>query len=437
MIQFRNSYYAADEHGKNQAILAVVKNCGANATSIREAISRFNENSDPWKLREACTPSYVKIFRRLVEQVDGFKFLIDFRQDVLFAIRKMSAVDYEDYKAEELRELRAMEGALKDLLSLLFSTGLMELHRVTWTSPCLLLQRISEYEAVHPVRSWADLKHRVGPYRRCFVFLHGAMPTCDPLVILHTALTTEIPGSITDVIQRSRHEQDGFSVDAKEDPAEVKAAIFYSISSTQKGLTGIDMGNSLIKQVVQSLRNEFPELNVFSTLSPVPGFREYLLENLDRCSKGLHTSLSRLPPEEMAILLSSLPQLRDGSWLRQRASSNSGERKSFSTDDEVLRRALTRACVLYLCWEKRRGYCLNPVANFHMRNGAELWRINFLGDPSSRGIRNAFGFMVNYRYFLSNLNENSRRYMEREPIALSDDVRSWLPVDESWNGTCE
>ena len=179
-----------------------------------------------------------------------------------------------------------MKDRLRQLLSLWFSVGFLELEQVTWSSPCEMLQKVSDYEAVHPVRNWTDLKSRVGAYRRCLVYTHRSMPG-EPIVVLHVALTEEVPRSIASVVKHHRMVK-RFSVEAPssssfshpsasshpgEDPSLCKAAIFYSITSTQTGLQGIELGTHLIKQAVGNLREELPGLVHFSTLSPIPGFR--------------------------------------------------------------------------------------------------------------------------------------------------------------------
>nr|CAD7446364.1 unnamed protein product [Timema bartmani] len=286
-----------------------------------------------------------------------------------------------------------------------------------------MLQKISEYEAVHPVRNWTDLKRRVGPYRRCFVYTHSSMPD-EPLVVLHTALSDEIAGSMSGIVSAASRmsvdltaKSDVVVNSEEENPSLVKAAIFYSISSTQKGLQGIELGNYLIKRVVRELQAEFPLVNQFSTLSPIPTFRLYLVDRLKAAERG-----------EMELLTSNeLDQLRhflspDNLWseLRKVLHTNSwvGEVGLMS----ALEGPLMRLCARYLYLEKRRGYTLDSVANFHLRNGAMMWRLNWRADLTPRGLGNSCGIMVNYRYFLDQLESNSRRYQEEQYVTVSEQV---------------
>nr|CAD7446365.1 unnamed protein product [Timema bartmani] len=197
-----------------------------------------------------------------------------------------------DSKDPHLLPLQQLNSTLRETLSLWFSVGFLNLERVTWRSPCEMLQKISEYEAVHPVRNWTDLKRRVGPYRRCFVYTHSSMPD-EPLVVLHTALSDEIAGSMSGIVSAASRmsvdltaKSDVVVNSEEENPSLVKAAIFYSISSTQKGLQGIELGNYLIKRVVRELQAEFPLVNQFSTLSPIPTFRLYLVDRLKAAERG-------------------------------------------------------------------------------------------------------------------------------------------------------
>ncbi|XP_061139427.1 malonyl-CoA decarboxylase, mitochondrial isoform X2 [Syngnathus typhle] len=311
--------------------------------------------------------------------------------------------------------LQDLNGTLKSLLSEWFSVGLLRLERITWQSPCEILQKISQYEAVHPVRNWADLKRRVGPYRRCYAFTHAAMPG-EPLVVLHVALTDEISDNIQSIVREFS------ALDLEEDVNKVNAAIFYSISSTQAGLQGVELGNYLIKRVVRELQSEFPHMAQFSSLSPIPGFSLWLQGLLSQYRKEGRASdlLSEQEWEEMRQFTdlssdaSAIDALRmliaTGEWMRS-------ERLS-----RLLEPVLMRLCAWYLYGEKRRGYALNPVANFHLQNGATMWRLNWHADTSPKGVSNSCGIMVNYRYFLNETSKNSALYLQNKVILASDEV---------------
>lgn len=370
------------------------------------------------RLKNLLTPQYSWLFIHVGRLERGVKFLVDLRTDVLAVISEM------DVKDPALVPMQQLNVTLRELLSLWFSVGFLNLERVTWRSPCEMLQKISEYEAVHPVRNWTDLKRRVGVCRRCFVYTHSSMPD-EPLVVLHTALSDKIAWSMKGIVSAtSRMSVDasacpGVLVDAHtEDPSCVKAAIFYSITSTQKGLQGIELGNYLIKRVVTELQAEFPFISQFSSLSPIPVFRLWLMEKLKTAQKG-HRAI--LTAEEAEQLRCHLQTKTLWSELKELFKTN-----GWANDSKLvalLEVPLMRLCAGYLYLEKRRGYALDNVANFHLRNGAVMWRLNWQADLSVRGLANSCGIMVNYRYFLEDTEKNSRAYLEKQHIATSDEVR--------------
>lgn len=305
---------------------------------------------------------------------------------------------------------------LKNLLLLWFSVGFLHLERITWESSCDILQKISDYEAIHPIRNWLDLKQRVGPYRRCYIFMHPSMPR-EPLVVLHTALCDTIPCSVKGIkeaeeriLEKIGSETSFFS----EDKSKITAAIFYSIASTQKGLQGIELGNYLIKEVANQVVTEFPMIDKLSSLSPIPNFRMWLLEKI---KQDVSVILTLSEQEAIQTILKTKDLLK-------------GLMKTFSsslwtTDKQLsnlLQKPLLRACAWYLYKEKHRNYALNKVANFHLRNGANMWRINWMADPTPRGVANSCGIMVNYRYYLNECEKNSRNYIENYFINASNDV---------------
>ncbi|XP_033215871.1 malonyl-CoA decarboxylase, mitochondrial-like isoform X2 [Belonocnema kinseyi] len=362
-------------------------------------------------LRNLLTPPYHWLFTRMGRLENGIKFLVDLRTDLLQLISETT----ESNKITILQELNTI---LRDLLLVWFSVGFLHLERITWQSSCDILQKISDYEAIHPMRNWTDLKRRVGPYRRCFVFTHPSMPR-EPLVVLHTALCDTIPDSVKGIEIAEKRILGKTEVPLsflQEDKAKIKAAIFYSIASTQKGLQGIELGNYLIKEVAKQVTNEFPMIDQLSTLSPIPNFRMWVIEKIKQDPAKIFTACEQ---ERLREILKSRDLFLD----LKRLFNN-----SLWTNDENLvaafKEPLMRACAWYLYREKRRNYALNNVANFHLRNGAVMWRINWMADPSPRRTENSFGIMVNYRYFLEETESNSRNYIENKFIKASDSVIS-------------
>lgn len=301
---------------------------------------------------------------------------------------------------------------LKGMLSEWFSSGFLNLERVTWHSPCEVLQKISEAEAVHPVKNWMDMKRRVGPYRRCYFFSHCSTPG-EPLVVLHVALTGDISSNIQAIVKECPPSE-------TEEKNRIAAAIFYSISLTQQGLQGVELGTFLIKRVVKELQREFPHLGVFSSLSPIPGFTKWLLGLLN--SQVKDHGRNELFTDSECKEISEITGGPTNETLKLLLSSS--EWVQSETLVRALQTPLMRLCAWYLYGEKHRGYALNPVANFHLQNGAVLWRINWMADVSLKGITGSCGLMANYRYFLEETGPNSTSYLSSKNIKASEQVLS-------------
>lgn len=361
------------------------------------------------RLSQRLIPNYQELFTFISKLNGGVKFLVDLRADLLDHVA--------DGKGDH--NLKALNNTLKELLSHWFSAGFLQLQRVTWQSSCEMLEKVSAIEAVHPVRGWTDIKQRVGPYRRCFVFTHSSMPQ-EPVMVLHCALMMDIPESIQTIVQYQGRNP-SYSVLDGEDSSQANAGIFYSISAAQKGLQGIDLGNYLIKSVVKELRKEFRKMEVFSTLSPIPGFRSWLIaainqEIRDPSDKELFTKeeleeIKKTSGEDQQGLPLMKEILLTNSWCL------------LPELTAALKQPLMRLCARYLVSEKRRGYALNPVANFHLRNGAVLWRLNWMGDTSQRGLRASCGMMANYKYNLDQTSDNSKVYIETKKVIASSQVQ--------------
>ena len=382
------------------------------------------------ELREALLPPYIWLFKRIGQLEGGVKFLVDLRAQLIPMTRQQGS-------PEETAALKQMNAQLRQLLGHWFSVGFLKLEQVTWSSPCAMLQKVSDYEAVHPMRNWTDLKSRVGPYRRCFVYTHRSMPG-EPIVVLHVALTKGIPEKIASVVKHHRMVK-RFSVDVvggggdrsagpsesggAEDTSTCDSAIFYSITSTQTGLQGIELGTYLIKQAVKRLKEELPGVAHFCTLSPIPGFRQWLLA-------AIKMSEAEAGADGDLFLPSEVDAFRDHFAAADRAQAlgavaDSLRTSGWTADAELaglLERPLMRLCARYLYLEKHRGSAANSVANFHLRNGAVLWRLNWRADMSARGMGNSCGIMVNYKYFIDDLEANSSAYLETKVVKAGEQV---------------
>jgi malonyl-CoA decarboxylase len=327
-------------------------------------------------LAQAADPPRQELLRRMNMAPGGTGTLIAMRSEITAHLRHEP-------------ELKLLDADLKHLFASWFNCGFLELRRIDWQSPAAVLEKLIAYEAVHAIKGWDDLRRRLAPDRRCFAFFHPALPG-EPLIFVEVALVEGLATSMPPLL----------SQDVEEDTARAQAtgadtAIFYSISNCQDGLRGVSFGNFLIKQVVEELQAEFPQLKRFSTLSPVPGFRRWLMRQL---------------AEESNADAALLPKLaRDGWWHDPEQS-------------EPLRAALMRLCATYLTRRPSPGNRIDPVARFHLGNGARLERINWLGNTELRAIQESFGIMVNYLYDHDSIENNHEAFVRGGAIVRSPEV---------------
>jgi malonyl-CoA decarboxylase len=350
-------------------------------------------------LRNALEAPRMRLLTQFNGLPDGVKFLVDMRAELILLARTDPA-------------LRALERDLKGLLASWFDVGFLELRRLTWdNAPAALLEKLIAYEAVHAIASWDDLKNRLDSDRRCFAFFHPKMPN-EPLIFVEVALVNGMADNVQTLLDEKAPVLD---------PRLADTAIFYSISNAQKGLAGISFGNFLIKRVVDSLANDFKGLKTFATLSPVPGFRVWLERTL---AEGDPTLL--VPAERKAISAASgrargakgmlKALLAEGTWPKDSALA------------AALRAPLLRLCARYLVQEKAADgkRALDPVAHFHLSNGARLERLNWMGDLSEKGLDQSAGVMVNYLYKLSEIDDNHEAYSGTGEVIMSSAVKGLL-----------
>ncbi len=297
--------------------------------------------------------------------------------------------------------LAAVDRDFANQLTSWFNRGFLVLQRIDWSTPANILEKIIQYEAVHEIQGWSDLRRRLDPAdRRCFAFFHPSLVD-EPLIFVQVALTRDVPASIRQVLEEQPHDAS--------DVREPTTAVFYSISNCQEGLRGISFGNFLIKQVVEDLTRAIPSLNTFVTLSPIPGFADWL----ERArASNLFTYLDAT---EIAIL----DNLADPEWI----------------EDEELAEAMkpvlmSAASHYFLAAKNIHGRPVDPVARFHLGNGARLERVNWLGNISPRGMNEAHGLMVNYRYDLRDIERNHEMFANSGSVVASKSVRAYLRVPE-------
>ncbi len=379
----------ATDFNLDQAKLAKLTKAYNAATTPVEAQKLENE------MRHVLTTPRSTILRHFTALPDGFKFLVNMRADLLPLIGKDMA-------------LKGLENDLKAILSSWFDIGLLDLAEINWNSSAALLEKLIEYEAVHRVASWEDLKNRLDADRRVFAFFHNKMPL-EPLIFVHVALVE----GMSDNIQHLLDTKSPVSNIEKAD-----TAIFYSISNAQKGLAGISFGNFLIKRVVSELTDKMKNIKTFATLSPVPGFRGWLDPVL---AKGDETILHQDEKQTIRKLrkhdntANALLEILESNWTNEKGA------------PEALKPILMRLAAHYLIVEKSKSNKpLDPVSNFHLSNGSRLERMNWLGDTSTKGLKQSSGIMVNYHYKLAEIDENHEEFVTDGKIVAGKQVRGYL-----------
>lgn len=295
------------------------------------------------------------------------------------------------------RSLQVVDADFVHLFSSWFNRGFLRIQEISWNTPANILEKIIEYEAVHAIADWSDLRRRLAGDRRCYGFFHPALPG-EPLIFVEVALTNQL----SDAIQPLLEDDDIGHADNAD------TAIFYSISNCQKGLRGIALGNFLIKQVVMELKQDLPNISTFCTLSPVPLFRNWLDQHLENHAH-----------QEEQEVHDTLPIGKLAQRYRELRQRDITSHEALNENDHSL---LTRLCGYYLTQVRKNDLPFDPVARFHLGNGARLERINWLGDTSENGIRQSYGVMVNYLYDLSSIEKNHEAYINNHDVIVSKSV---------------
>ena len=389
------AYLGLNDEGRYKYLQLLINEFGIDHDKVRtSAEALFSDLSDERRseveeeLRHCLTPPYLTLLTQFNALPQGIKFLVDLRTDVM----RLSA------KHPELSQLNEV---LYTQLSSWFDIGFLDLQKINWNAPASLLEKLIEYEAVHRVESWDDLQHRLGENRRCFAFFHPRMPK-EPLIFVWVALVDKISDNVTTLLDVSQQET------TNDQPA---TAIFYSITSAQKGLAGVSLGNFLIKRVVDELKCELPSLEQFATLSPIPGFSKWLQSQVESSEEEVFTA------EERDVINNACNGTAEDlvthhEWLSD---------ESICT---VMQNPMQRLAAKYVLSEKRKnGAAANPVAHFHLSNGAKFERINWMADLSDHGKSQSYGMMINYLYDLDEIDKNHEEYIENGKIALSKSIQ--------------
>ncbi len=350
-----------DDKGLKKFLKDLLKNYDIDTKTLLKDIKNYssNKNAENFeKLRDSSEPDWIELFRRLNSTSNGTYRLVKLRE-------RIRSLNDEDLKTFDLRLLK--------LFKYWFNPSFLVLEKIDWETPANILEKIIEYEAVHEINSWDDLRARLAPIdRQCFAFFHPLIPN-DPLIFVEVALTTGIPKSIQKIISLDRQEIE---------IEDANTAIFYSISNCHNGLLGISFGNFLIKQVANNLKRELPDLNQFMTLSPLPGFMKWMEEyspiSFERCIEK-------------------------------------------NCDDEEL----IKNAVKYLTKSERKdGMPNDPVGRFHVGNGASLERINLNADMSAKGLSQSYGIMANYMYDLAVVEQNHEIFFKDKVVPVSKEIES-------------
>ena len=362
------AYQGLDDRCRDEFFDALTRHYSPAAEAVAHAASAYQLDPSPenlTRLQETAEPPRQELFRRLNMAPGGTAALVDMRSELL---RGMKAHP----------QWRVIDFDLMHLLRSWFNRGFLRLERIDWRTSAIVLEKLIQYEAVHAIQGWRDLRRRLEADRRCFAFFHPQLPD-EPIIFIEVALTRGMSAHVQPLL------------DLKSPvalPANADCAMFYSITNCQEGLRGISFGNLLIKQVAEELKREFPHLRRFATLSPIPGLRRWLDQSADK---------------------DLLKKIEDPAW-------HLGE------IPDTLQAQLTRLCAYYLLHAKQGEEPLDPVARFHLGNGASLERLNWMGDSSEQGMARSAGMMVNYVYWLAEVERNHERYFRERRIVAAPAV---------------
>jgi malonyl-CoA decarboxylase len=395
-------YLGLSGEGRRRFFDIMARAFGTSTDQVNRAIGDFQhavEDADRLaaesRLRKALRAPRVQLLTQFNALPNGIKFLVDMRADLL------RQLDGDVWR-------KALDEDFHRLLSSWFDVGFLRLERITWDSPAALLEKLIAYEAVHEIRSWDDLRHRLHGNRRVYAYFHAAMPG-EPLIFVQVALVAGMARSVQRLLDPDEPDPDA---------SEADTAIFYSISNAQAGLRGISFGNFLIKRVVDQLARDRPNLRTFATLSPLPGFQAWLQPRLADGTEALLDEERRDALAEAAdhARLPTTPAqlLASAAWAEH------------GPVREILKPALARAAARYLLARRPDGRPIDSVARFHLGNGARIERINPGADTSPGGFAKSYGVMVNYLYDRAEIEKNHEAYAQDRVVTLSGELAELL-----------
>jgi len=390
-----DAYAALDAEQKSRFFHALDRDFAPDPAAILKAAQSYGTTRsarDLIALQEVTEPPRQELLRRLNRVPGGTRAIVRMRRTLLDLLAR------ED-------SLAAVDSDFEHLLGSWFSPAFLRIDRVDWHTPAMILEQLIAHEAVHQIQGWDDLHRRLEADRRCFAFFHPVLPD-EPLIFIEIALTEGIPSAIGPLIDIKSPARPAVHADT---------AIFYSISNCEPGLRGVSLGNFLIKRVVDLLSAELPRLRRFCTLSPIPGFARWLAR--DAVRQDLEASDEEVTERLRNDLASVRRALGDG--IARLAEGSVPALESL----EPVREPLERLCAVYLTGMTTDDMPVDAVARFHLNNGARIERLNWAADPSPRGMKQSLGLMVNYLYDRKSIEANHERFVARQGVAASREVR--------------
>ncbi len=370
-----NRYNVLDDDEKLAFFTNLEQNFNADQASVREAFNLYDNEPNSLHLNQLsriAEPRRQELLRRLNQTPGATSDLVSMRADLRRQLKSQP-------------ELNSVDDDFVRLFSSWFGRGFLLLQTIDWSTSAAILERIIRYEAVHEIRDWDDLRQRIDPEnRRCFAFFHPALED-EPLIFVEVALSRHVPESINEILEDSSLAGDN----------DFDSACFYSISNCQPGLKHISFGNFLIKQVVQELQSEFPGMKQFVTLSPIPGLCRWLEDDQIQHNEQVKPLIAEI---------AASPKTEEG----------------IGENPDLIR----QLAAAYLLLAKKNIYPRDPVARFHLGNGARVHEIRVAADLSEKGLEQSRGAMVNYMYDLKQLERNHEQYITEGIIEHSDKLKS-------------
>jgi malonyl-CoA decarboxylase len=377
-----DAYQALDDRARHAFFELLIREFSPEPEDVGRAGDAYRKEPSPEnlaRLQKVVEPPRQELFRRLNLAPEGTRILVAMRSQVL-------------QESERNPRLKPIAADLAHLFTSWFNRGFLVLRRIDWRTSAVTLEKLIRYEAVHQIHGWHDLRRRLETDRRCYAFFHPALPD-DPIIFIEVALTRGLSDNVQVLLDPNS---------SVLDTEFAEWAIFYSITNCQDGLRGVPFGSFLIKQVVEDLSKEFPRIKKYATVSPVPGFRKWISEK----AAALQGS------DKLASFAAAVAKLDSPEWM----------------EDAVVRAELQRYIIplgaYYLLYAKHGLEPLDPVARFHLKNGARLERINWLGDTSVSGLQRSVGLTANYVYKLPDVEHNHELYVREHKVRSSREIEA-------------